>query len=54
MKTIWTEQKALSILKGNGAIIKDKLITAPKGFNGLKACSAFDYLVNHCGYRTNL
>ena len=30
-------------------IIKDR--TTFKGFKGLTTCSAYDYLVNHCGYR---
>ena len=54
MKKVWTENTALAALKG--ADVKGKLITTTRGsgLQGLQACSALDYLVNHCGYRSRL
>ncbi len=45
----WTEQKALKALNGNVAAY-NKQISCIGGFHGLKACSAYDYLCDHCGY----
>jgi len=47
----WNEQQALKALNGNVSA-HNKMISCYGGFHGLKACSAFDYLRNHCGYRT--
>lgn len=49
MKHTWTPQTALAALSGNYEI-KDKIIIVRGGFAGLTACSAADYLKNHCGY----
>ena len=47
----WNEQTALSYLLSCGAENpRNKVILKDKGFKGLKACSAIDYLRNHCGY----
>jgi len=45
----WTEQQALRALNGNVSA-HNKLISCYGGFHGLRACSAFDYLCDHCGY----
>lgn len=45
----WTEKEALAALNGDVKVI-GKTIIVTGGFKGLKACSARDYLVNHCGY----
>lgn len=50
MSKKWTKEEAISYLSANGAGIKGKYITFPNGLNGLKSCSAIDYLTNHCGY----
>lgn len=49
MKHTWTLQTALAALSGSYEI-KDKIIIVRGGFAGLTACSAADYLKNHCGY----
>lgn len=49
MKHTWTPQTALAALSGNYEV-KDKIIIVRGGFAGLTACSAADYLKNHCGY----
>lgn len=46
----FNENSALTIVTSNGGEVRGKVITAKNGFKGLKACSAFDYLVNHCKY----
>ncbi|MBR0597158.1 hypothetical protein [Sinanaerobacter chloroacetimidivorans] len=48
----WTEQEALKALKGN-VHTNHKHISCYGGFYGLRACSAFDYLCDHCGYQVN-
>jgi len=45
----WTEQQALKALNGNVAAY-NKQISCYGGFHGLTACSAYDYLCDHCGY----
>jgi hypothetical protein len=47
----WTESQALSTL--SGVSVNGKIIILTKGLQGLKQCSALDYLRNHCGYRVN-
>ncbi len=54
MKRKWTEQEAVSLLTGRGAEVKGKMIICKNGVGGLKGCSAYSYLVNHCGYKGNL
>ncbi len=54
MKKKWNEEIATSLLKSNGAEIKSKFILVKNGLNGLSACSALDYLKNHCGYKVSL
>lgn len=48
MKHTWTQNAAISALK-SGAEINGKVITVT-GLVGLTACSALDYLRNHCGF----
>lgn len=50
MKRTWNEQVAVRAL-GNKVTIKGKIINANNGLQGLTACSACDFLVNHCGYK---
>ena len=50
MKQKWTPLEAVTFLKQRGARVENEKIFAG-GLNGLKACSAYDYLVNHCGYK---
>jgi hypothetical protein len=45
----WTEQQALKALNGN-AMAHNRMISCYGGFYGLQACSAYDYLCDHCGY----
>ena len=45
----WTEQRALKALNGN-VEAHNRLISCNGGFHGLQACSAYDYLCDHCGY----
>ena len=49
----FTEQSAVSLLIQDGCEIRGKFIKFPrdKGLSGLKKCSAYDYLVNHCHYK---
>lgn len=55
MKRIWNEQLALSYLLGCGAENpRNKVLIRKGGFNGLKACSAVDFLRNHCSYNVLL
>ncbi len=49
-----TEGEAIKIVTGSGGEISGKFIHAKSGLRGLKACSALDFLVNHCGYKSNL
>ncbi len=49
MQHQWTEQSALKALNGNVAA-HNKEINCYGGFHGLRACSAYDYLCDHCGY----
>ena len=50
----WTEIEATRWLtKTSGVKIEGNVIVLEKGgLSGLKACSAFDYLKNHCGYKS--
>ena len=48
----WTEQDALNALNGN-VRVNQKQISCYGGFHGLQACSAYDYLCDHCGYQVN-
>jgi len=48
----WTEQNALRALNGNVSIY-NKEISCYGGFDGLRACSAYDYLCDHCGYQVD-
>ena len=59
MKRSWTDLTAIAaVSKANGATVKEKekciFIKHGKGLSGLTACSAYSYLVNHCGYRMAL
>lgn len=45
----WTEPQAIKALNGNVSA-HNKVITCYGGFHGLRACSAYDYLCDHCGY----
>jgi len=49
-----TESQAVSIVTSNGGEISGKRITARNGFRGLRTCAAFDFLVNHCKYVSNI
>jgi hypothetical protein len=48
----WNETSAKSVLsRVNGVdFVGTKSISVKYGLNGLTACSALDYLKNHCGY----
>jgi hypothetical protein len=47
----FNEQSAISILLQDGCEVYGKRIKLPKkGFSGLKKCSAYDYLINHCKF----
>jgi hypothetical protein len=46
----WTEPQALRALNGNVSA-HNKMISCNGGFYGLQACSAYDYLCDHCGYQ---
>lgn len=48
----WTEQKALKALNGN-VNVDQKHISCYGGFQGLRACSAYDFLCDHCGYQVD-
>ena len=50
MKREWNEKSAIKAL-GYGVTINGKLISTKTGLSGLMACSAKDFLVNHCGYK---
>jgi hypothetical protein len=45
----WTENAAIAALTGD-VKVQDKVIVCNGGFKGLTACSAYDYLTNHCRY----
>lgn len=45
----WTEHQALKALNGNVSA-HNKMISCTGGFQGLRACSAYDFLCDHCGY----
>lgn len=47
----WTEHQALKALNGNVST-QNKVISCYGGFQGLQACSAYDFLCDHCGYHT--
>lgn len=50
----WTEQKAIKMLNSNANInIDGSHISCYGGLHGLKACSALDYLCDHCGYQVD-
>ena len=48
-KRNFDEDSALRYLHGHVAK-HGKIIRIIMPFNGLKMCSAYDYLTNHCGY----
>lgn len=55
MKRKFTEQEAIRLVEATSGIrIDGKRIRKDsatfRGFKGLTTCSAYDYLVNHCGY----
>lgn len=50
----WSESQAVSVVNSNGGETRGKSIVSKGGLKGLTACSAYDFLVNHCGYRGNL
>lgn len=50
----FTENQAVSIVTSNGGEISGKRIMARGGFKGLRTCAAFDFLINHCGYVSNI
>ena len=54
MRRRWTENGAISMLNANGAEVKKKFIVIRNGLKGLSACSALDFLKNHCGYTVSL
>ena len=49
----WTENTAVSFLNKNGAEVRGKVVLSNNGLKGLTACSALDFLVNHCGYTSD-
>jgi len=49
-----TESQAVSIVMSNGGEISGKRIMAKNGFKGLRTCAAFDFLINHCKYVSNI
>lgn len=51
----FTEQTALKLVEATSGIrVEGKRIKKDSqsfhGFKGLTTCSAYDYLINHCGY----
>ena len=50
MKRRWEIDEAVAAVKKGGAEVTDKRILH-NGLNGLKACSAYDYLTRYCGYK---
>jgi hypothetical protein len=48
----FTESQAVSIFNSGGGEVSGKrlIIKRDVGLKGLAACSAMDYLLNHCGY----
>lgn len=50
----FTESQAMSIVSSNGGEISGKRIMARNGFKGLRTCVAFDFLVNYCGFVSNI
>lgn len=48
----WNEHEALKALNGN-IVANNKHISCHGGLHGLRACSAYDYLCDHCGYRVD-
>lgn len=54
MKQKMSESQALNIMRSADVGIMGKFLYADHGLNGLKACSAFDHLVNHCGYKGSI
>ncbi len=46
----WTVLSAIAYLLQCGAELKEKTIIKPGGWNGLKACSAMDFLIGK-GYK---
>lgn len=54
MSRKWTENSAVAFLLSRGISIKNKIIISEDGLRGLSSCSARDYLVNYCGYKSNL
>jgi len=53
MKRLWTEEEAIRWLNKTSDVDIDgrKISIGKKGLGGLKACSAYDFLKNHCGYK---
>ena len=53
MKRKWTESEAIQWLNKTSdlTILNKRVVLGKNGLGGLKACSAFDYLRNHCGYK---
>ena len=47
----WNENSALRALNGNVHAYR-KQISGHGGLYGLQACSAYDYLCDHCGYQS--
>lgn len=47
----WTKNKAVQVVNLNGGVIDNKVIISVNGFRGLTTCSAYDFLVNYCGYK---
>lgn len=48
----WNENSALKALNGN-VHAYNKQLSGHGGLYGLRACSAFDYLCDHCGYQSD-
>jgi hypothetical protein len=46
----WTEHSALKSLNGN-VYAYNKQLSGHGGLHGLRACSAYDYLCDYCGYQ---
>ena len=48
----WTQDSARMYLVNHGKVeANGKVFRVVGGLDGLKACSAADYLTNHCGYK---
>lgn len=50
MKRKWTYESAMNaVVRGGARVVPGGIaLLKQKGLNGLKACSAYDYLTMHC------